>query len=526
MLAMAFRGRKLLAVLLALAAATPSLPAFSQVRSAPVEIPAVLPSGLGGAASAPAFSASALGAPALTAAPSASLPAGVSAPLAAAPVPVAAPVSTAVLPAAAPALRAAPAASDGPKEKSPSAESSKAAADELFDASAPAPAADDAVAAPAVPRHAPALDSYGPSAMSHPAASQYDPGHTPAPVQDQVRDRVRYFKLLSRSFWWYMFTHISDSADPKMWPGHKERWRKAAAAGPVSVSRPRAFFVSMRVTGMSGRFYALGGSALEDDLVIEEFRGAFDRFFDGPGIGAREREAFERFMARAKGFNAEKRAHTNMYKNIRDPLLKASTMRPDEIAAYFDSLLPPQKENAIRDFQQSGRMEHIREQFMRVLRRTLDEEDPNDPNRVRAAIVLGSFATGSAGPGSDFDVEALVNGASNKNLPAFTRRLIDRWTEAGFHQTNPVTVHDNASWPSWGLVNIVQTRHYIVISNEPALEARLSRQAYENPAVQLERGYTLRGRVNRAAQYAIVGAATLIHDAKTALGFKPTASIR
>ena len=28
--------------------------------------------------------------------------------------------------------------------------------------------------------------------------------------------------------------------------------------------------------------------------------------------------------------------------------------------------------------------------------------------------------------------------------------------------------HDNASWPSWGLVNIVQTRHYIVVSPEPS----------------------------------------------------------
>jgi hypothetical protein len=85
-------------------------------------------------------------------------------------------------------------------------------------------------------------------------------------------------------------------------------------------------------------------------------------------------------------------------------------------------------------------------------------------------------------------------------------------------------VHDNASWPSWGLVNIVQTRHYIVVSPEPALTVRLSRQAFEDPAVHLERGYTARGRFNRVAQRAIVAAATYVADAKAALGIKPSSS--
>ncbi len=60
-------------------------------------------------------------------------------------------------------------------------------------------------------------------------------------------------------------------------------------------------------------------------------------------------------------------------------------------------------------------MDRTREAFLAVLLKTLNEENPNDAHRVRAAIVLGSFASGSAGPGSDFDVEALVNDASNVN---------------------------------------------------------------------------------------------------------------
>ncbi|MEK7384425.1 MAG: hypothetical protein AAB262_14210 [Elusimicrobiota bacterium] len=479
------RRGKLLSAFLVLASVLPGAPVFSQVRVSP-PVAASLRGSFGASASAP----SALLTPAL----SVNAPAVLSAPAALAP--------------------AAP--REGPSAQV-SGETAKSAADALFDAGSPrAPTDDGAVAAADVPTSAQALSPAGSHAAVHAAASVHDPGHVVPHLRDRLRDQLRYAKLTSRSFFWYMYTHIKD-----MWPAYIGRWKKAGAEGPVAVSSPRAFFTAMRVTGMSGRFYALGGSALEDDLVIQEFRGSFARYFDGLGVGAREKLALERFMARAKGFNAEKRAHTNMYKNIRDPLIRASTMRPDQLADFFDALLPPEKEQTIRDFQQSGRMDETREVFFEVLMKTLNEEDANAADRVRAAIVLGSFATGSAGPSSDFDVEALVNGAGNKHLGEFSRRLTANWTAAGYHQTNPVTVHDNASWPSWGLVNIVQTRHYIVVSAEPALVARLSRQAYENPAVHLERGDTLRGSLNRTAQRALVAAATLAADLRALFGLKP-----
>jgi predicted nucleotidyltransferase len=520
--------KRVLALLLALSAPVPAVFAQTRAGGAIEGVPSVLapavsaPSALLPAAiplgAAPSFSAPALNA-APAAAPVAAPEAAPAAPAEAFAARVAAPSARAVpAPAATPALRSAavPAASDAPEGPTPpSAESEKSASDARFDGSRAAS-----------PRPAPAVrgrESSGAPALLPPTSkrsrlspSLFDPGPRTASVPDRIRDRARYFKLLSRSFWWYMYTHIKD-----MWPGYKARWEKAREAGPVAVSSPRAFFTAMRVTGMSGRFYALGGSALDDDLVIAEFRRAFARYFDGPGIGAPQKEALERFMARAKGFNAEKRAHTNMYKNIRDPLLRASTMRPDELVPYFDGLLKSDKEEKTREFQRSGQMERVRKAFLKVLDRTLREEDPNDPHRVRAAIVLGSFASGSAGPNSDFDVEALVNSASNKRLAAFSDRLVAHWDAAGYHKTHPVTVHDNASWPSWGLVNIVQTRHYVVVSPEPSLVARLSRQAYESPAVTLERGYTPRGRLNRVFQRALVTTATLVSDARAAVGLPP-----
>lgn len=478
MSAMAY-WRKAFRALLVLATLAPGTPSFSQVRVSP-PVSGSLQGSFGRVASAP------------------SVPIAPVLPV------VALPPSAVPAPAALP-LFAVP--SEGPSSPA-SGETAKSSADALFDAGKPrAPSDDGAVAVADVPPSAPALAAAGARAAAHAAASAHDPGHVEPPLRDRLRDRLRYVKLTSRSFFWYMYTHIKD-----MWPGYIGRWKKADAEGPVAVSSPRAFFTAMRVTGMSGRFYALGGSALEDDFVIEEFREAFARYFDGPGVGARQRLALERFMARAKGFNAEKRAHANMYKNIRDPLIRASTMRPDQLEAYFDGLLPPEKEQAVRDFQLSGRMDQTREAFLDVLMKTLNEEDPNAPDRVRAAIVLGSFATGSAGPSSDFDVEALVNGASNRRLGDFSRRLTANWAVVGGHATNPVTVHDNASWPSWGLVNIIQTRYYLVVSAEPALVARLSRQAFENPAVSLERGYTFRGRVNRVAQRAIVAVGTVAAD--------------
>jgi len=497
--------RKAFRALLVLATLAPGTPSFSQVRVSP-PVSASLQGSFGASASAPsALLTPALACSALTVMSAPALPVAASA-LSAIP---AAPAALAV--------RAAPA--DGPSPRV-SGERAKSSADAIFDAGkARAPSDDGAVAVTEVPASAPALAAASAHAAVRAAASVYDPGHTAPPLRDRLRDQLRYAKLTSRSFFWYMYTHIKD-----MWPAYIGRWKQARSQGPVAVSSPRAFFTAMRVTGMSGRFYALGGSALEDRLVIQEFREAFARYFDGPGIGTHEKMALESFMARAKGFNAEKRAHTNMYKNIRDPLIRASTMRPDQLTAYFDSLLPPEKEQTILDFQRSGRMDEIREAFLEVLMTTLKEEDPSAPDRVRGAIVLGSFATGSAGPSSDFDVEALVNGASNRNLAAFSRRLEANWIAAGYHATNPVGVHEHASWPSWGLVNIVQTRYYIVVSPEPSLVARLSRQAYENPAVLLERGYTFRGNVNRTAQRVIVAAGTIAADLRAFFGLKPSAS--
>lgn len=531
---MALNRKKFLALLLGLATVSPAPAVFAQVRVVPGETGALglqAASAVSAAPSAilsPSLTAASLSIPAfgpigaapVLAAPApalsaASVPAAASIPAAASAVPAVSPAAAAAERPALAAVHAALAApSDGPAAPR-AGESDKAAADAAFDASKAERPLQEAAVAGRESSSAPALLP----ASKSPSASIFDPGPRTASFPDQVRDQARYTRLLSRSFWWYMFTHVVD-----MWPGYKARWTKAAGEGDVAVSRSRAFFSAMRVTGMSGRFYLLGGSALEDDLVIAEFRKAFDRYFDGPGIGARERASFEAFMQRAKGFNAEKRSHTNMYKNIRDPLIKASTMRPDQIADYFDGLILPEKEISTKEYQQGGQMDRTREAFLAVLMSTLEEENPNDAHRVRAAIVLGSFASGSAGPGSDFDVEALVNDASNANLAAFMKRLTDRWIAAGYHKTNPVTVHDRASWPSWGLVNIVQTRHYIVVSPERALTVRLSRQAFEDPAVVLERGYTARGRFNRVVQRSVVAAATVVADAKAALGIKPSSS--
>lgn len=328
-----------------------------------------------------------------------------------------------------------------------------------------------------------------------------------------LADRFHHARLLAQNYYWYSVTHIVD-----MYPAYQQRWEEAKAKGAANVSRPRAFFAHMRIAAGSGRFYVLGAAPLEDDAVISTFRADLLRWFDAPGvIGARELAAFDAFTARAKSYNAERRAPSNMRKHIRDALLKAATMEPSKIAAFFDSLLVEETARETADFQNKGAQKRILDAFRKEMMDTLAEEPEGATGRIRAAILLGSFATGSAGPKSDFDVELLTDGGSNARSAAFIRRLTGRWVATGHHARNPVTVHDFPSTPTRGIIDLVHTGDYIVISLDPALEAELQRKPGEY-APRMVRADSLRGKVNRAMQYGVIVASTYIGQLKARFG--------
>lgn len=393
-----------------------------------------------------------------------------------------------------------------------SSEQAQSLAGRLFDANGEFSASASVPVSISVAPHASGLGRFsafaerGPAGMPRPAAPR-------ASWLQSFRDRKHHAVLLWQNYYWYSVTHIVS-----MWPGYSKRWSEARDRGYAPVSRPRSFFAAMRVSGTSGRFYVLGAAPMEDDAAISEFRADFLRYFDGRGIGKAELDALDRYMARAKSYNAERRAPSNMRKNIREALIKASTMPADKIAPFFDSLMRDDSARDTWNFQNKGAQERVLDAFRETLLAVLDQEDPNAPDRIMGAIVLGSFASGSAGPNSDFDVELVSPGASRDRVKLFSARLTEAWMKRGLHATNPVSVHDFPSPPSRGAVDMVHYGDYIVVSRDAALVSSLSRAAGEGPKFSMVRALTPRGRVNRAVQLAVIHASTRWADLKLRLG--------
>ncbi len=333
-----------------------------------------------------------------------------------------------------------------------------------------------------------------------------------APMPRQRIDRAHHWKLLAGSFTWYMTTNVANK-----WRGHRAALAKARAAGDVPVSRQREFFASMRTTGMSGHFYVLGGSALEDAEVVVDMRAAFERYFDHPGVGEAARAAFESFMARASVYNTERRSHTYLYKTIRDAMIKASLMKPEALPAYFDGLLLEEMTRETLDFQNKGEQKRVADAFRAALLRVLDQEDPRDKNRVMAALVLGSFASGAAGPRSDFDVEVITANGSDRRVKAFSDRILAEWQATGLHAVHPVSVHDHAARPSRAYLDLVHSADYFIVTRHPGLAAELSREPGERPAFTVDRARSARGRAGLLLQGLIVRGTILTEELKAVL---------
>jgi predicted nucleotidyltransferase len=507
----------------------------SAVRSGPAAVPGLPSAGLTGAP-ASGLTAGSLQAPGLipglAALPSPSL--SVSAAPAAGPFSLSAaalPAPNSVIPAVLPAPEAKVPAALSPERqaryqelssrisagsKAAPGEQSKTAADRFFEPSRTA----------AVPGEAPELGpvAAGVSATLAPAAParrqvrsdadalRREPYRPEAGGLAALKDRWHHARLLAGHLYWYTVTHIAD-----MWPAYQEKiLRLAAQDEPAPVSRARTFFSYMRVMGETGIFYTLGFAALNDQDVLQESRRTFARFFDGPGIGAPERQAFERFLGRIAVFNKAHRAHSNMKKHIRDALLAASVMPARAIAPFFDSLALQDKTAEIEDFQREGAAEVLKT-FRRVVQETLAEE-PDSPDAVLGVVLMGSFARGAATPTSDLDAELIVRDGREGRVQAFSDRLVARWEALGLQKDNPVTPHEHPLHPSKRLLALVHVSgDFLVFSNDRALEDALSPRPGEPPAFVMVRHRTLRGWLGRTCEYAAVYAVTLWTDLKRAL---------
>lgn len=322
-------------------------------------------------------------------------------------------------------------------------------------------------------------------------------------------DRYHYRRLFMQNLWWYTVTHVQN-----MWPSYKAKRRAAQDAGLFpAVEQPRRFYAAMRIMGQSGPFYVLGFAPLRDQDVLADALAGYTRFFTGQGAGPEGRQAFLRFAQRALLHNAAKRAQTNFRKQLRDALLNGSLKPGTELPAYFDSLLEEDASQKTAQFQ-DGEAQMLLADFNKAVLATVAEEDPSSDERVMGAVLLGSFASGSAKAGSDFDIQPITMNGRDGKVADFQKRLLLRWKDGGRHAKNPVSIQDFPYPPSKRLIVRIHDGPYLIIAPEQALVQALERAPGEQPTFEMERDLTLRGRWDRLMQYAVVYAGTLYADLK------------
>lgn len=321
-------------------------------------------------------------------------------------------------------------------------------------------------------------------------------------------DRLQYYKIYATTLHWYTVIHIKG-----LWPAYVRKREDLRAEGKTpAVSSPRRFFSAMRVMGQSGPYYVLGFGNRRDEDVIAEAAGTFNRYFDA---GPAERQAFDRFVARAKDYNKARRAGTFMRKHIRDALLTASLMPREELAAHFDSLLKDDKAKETAAYQERGEGRATLEAFREVVNQAVSEEKAEARDRVLGVILLGSFANGSPGPSSDFDLQAITADGTGARTKAFVKKVIERWG-AQRQSKNPISFHEASYPPSKPLLDKIHDGPYRVVTPLAGLEEALERKRGEKPTWAMRRDLTLSGRLMRAMQYGVVYGVTLFASQKLA----------
>jgi len=106
--------------------------------------------------------------------------------------------------------------------------------------------------------------------------------------------------------------------------------------------------------------------------------------------------------------------------------------------------------------------------FDKAVRDTILEINAGLPRgqRIAGAILLGSFANGAAGPGSDLDVQTLAENGSPVHIERFVQRLRERWDEAGMshHELGP---YQYALPLSRGLIRRLHREPYLLFTPYP-----------------------------------------------------------
>jgi hypothetical protein len=309
-----------------------------------------------------------------------------------------------------------------------------------------------------------------------------------------------------------------------------ENWREYAAArrnsdavrdGATAVTDARGFFVDSRMMGMIGGARTVGSRSGSDAYVKNEALGVYDRYFGARGAAARPN--FLAFVDRAVAYNPM-RSSSNLRKQIRKALHSASLVPLERLPAHFDALMKPGVNEIVSDFQLE-KAGQVLASFRRAVAETVREEEAAASDRVVGVVMLGSFATGSATPTSDFDLHVLTDNGGSARIKAFLDRLQKRWASDPDSAGHPINGADFGFVPSRELLLRIHHDKFAIIAADVDMERALSPPADRFADRTRPDGPTHGERAEWALYNTILRVATRIDDARVSSAGTPVASL-
>ncbi|MBI4349219.1 MAG: hypothetical protein HY553_20445 [Elusimicrobia bacterium] len=332
---------------------------------------------------------------------------------------------------------------------------------------------------------APGAEGPGESFRAPAAEPRLDPeARIPPAKSGRLRDAWTYSRIVLSSLYWYTGPRLI------------ERWDELAAKLREAGDRPRAvrdirgFFIAHRVLGSTGSYSPLGFRVASNRIVAKDAVEIYDRYF---AKGREAKRAFVRLIQRAQHYNPNRRS-TQFRKAIFHALREASVLPPDEVAAFFDKQLGPEKSARLEAYQRDVQGK-VLAAFDVAVNEVLSEMNRGLPagERVVGALLLGSFANGAAGPGSDLDVQAIAEGGSTRFNDEFIKRLKARWAREEEWSGSPVSTFQYVMPASKRLIARVHREPYLIFSPYPEVTAAFTRTPEQEAADAPSTIRTVRG---------------------------------
>ncbi|MEE8424629.1 MAG: hypothetical protein V3S11_02310, partial [Elusimicrobiota bacterium] len=196
---------------------------------------------------------------------------------------------------------------------------------------------------------------------------------------------------------------------------------------------------------------------------------------------------------RAKKFNPN-RGSTQFRKILFHSLREASVLSREELPGYFNSVVTNAEAEMLEEYQ-AAEQAQILAQFDQIVRETVLERSGGYPagKRIIGALLLGSFANGSAGPASDLDVQLISEDGLATFVPGFFRVVKQKWIAAGLQEDHPIGNFQYALAPSKKLITRIHRESYMVFSPYRGVAAALERGPDEEAGPSFKRGKSPKG---------------------------------